>query len=410
MKLTRGGITLVALVLFVLAISPSSSPTIFIVLACFLAAIILNAPYALLALRRIAVQRDHPSHVREGTEIRVNLHVTNMSKTARILLRFLDAGPGASQREHVQIPLLEGGDRQTVSYSCRAARRGIYTFTSCRAESSSPFGLVNARRSIPAMSELVVYPIYYELIGAAFPFRKTHTGLTAAPGARPGEGLNFFGVREYRHGDPIRKIHWPSTVRTRRVMVKEFEEDLHSSVAIILDTWKRSVTQTGPDTNLEVAIRAAASLANYMLVNGHPASLTYFDVAADCTRTDKATGDLTPLLDGFARAALSGMKPWELLDACERSASKDSNWIVVLLSADQETFGRLLRIRSRGVEIVAVVVDKYGAGPRQADDSWLPAMLGMFERAGINVIMLAPGDDVQASLSKNLAGPRRVLL
>ncbi|MBA4386815.1 MAG: hypothetical protein C0404_02470 [Verrucomicrobia bacterium] len=410
MTLTRGGMALICLILFVLVLSIPDNATNFIVLSFFLALLLVNVPYAFLAVRGVSVYRDHQSHVKEGSDIRVNLRVVNRSRGSRILLRFLDRGPGQGRCEPVQVPLLAGRGSETVAYTCQAGKRGIYKFLACRIESSSPFGLVNARRSVRSESDLVVYPLYYELIGAMFPFHKSYSGMTSAPGSRPGEGASFFGLREYREGDPIRKIHWSSSLRARTLMVKEFEEDMHSSVVIMLDTHKLSVVPDGADSNLEVAVRAAASLANHTLVNGHPTTLMYYDESAKCLRSDRAMGDLTPVLDSLARLEASSMKPGDALLAGGASIPRHANLILVLLSADKDAMAELLRIRARGVQIMLVLADGGDAAGRFAANPWLPAMMEMFEYAGINIIVLSKGDDIQAALSQNMRLQRRVRL
>lgn len=336
--------------------------------------------------------------------MQVVLHIKNETRGAKALLSLSDRGPRRESDGTVQVPILAAGRVETVSYACSAGRRGVYRFGSCAVESSSPFGLVNARRLVESGSDLVVYPLYYDLAGAMFPLRKSYSGMTSAPGSRPGDGASFFGLREYRHGDPIRKIHWPSSIRARTIMVKEFEEDVHSSVAILLDTSRVSVVTVAGDTNLEVAIRVAASLANHTLVNGHPAALVYFDEATKAVRTDRALGDFTPILDGLARLTPSSMKPADLV-AASAALPRHTNLIVVLLSPDRDAMEQILRQRSQGNEIMVVIVDKYGARARTEDPQWLTAMFGMFDNAGIGTVLIAPGDDIRACLLRNARPP-----
>ena len=407
MSLTRGSVGLAVLIVFVALVSSPSNAPLYLVLGLLISLLVVNVPYAKLAVKGLTVHREHASHVKEGSEVTVRLHVTNHGRSGRTLLRFFDEGPMAHRGRPIQLPMLPGRDTASVAYTCHSGRRGVYRFAGCAVESASPFGLVNARTRLPVQSELVVYPVYYELMGAMFPFQKTFSGMTAAPGARPGEGPSFFGLREYRHGDPIRKIHWPSTVRTRTVMVKEFEEDMHSSVTILLDTHRKAVVQTGGDSNLEVAVRVAASLANYALTNGHPTTLFHFDELARTMRSDKATGELTPILDALARLTPGRMAPAALLGAALGAEFRNSNCIAVLLSADREALSELMRVRARGIEVLVVIVDPVGPRIFEDEKEWLPAMAAMLDAAGISMIVMAPDDDVQATLSRNLRSPKR---
>lgn len=405
MSLTRGGTILIGLAFLVMVLSLSFGATVCIVTSSFAALLLLNIPCAWLSIRGLSITREHASHVKEGADFRVALRVANRTRNTRLLLQLLDQGPG--WKRSVQIPLLAGGQAETAAYTCRAGRRGVYHLDACQVESSSPFGLVNARRKVNAPSDLVVYPLYYELTGALFGFRKSYSGMTSAPASRPGEGASFFGLREYREGDPIRKIHWASTVRARRIMVKEFEEDLHSSIVILLDTYRPSRVAAAGTDNFETAIRTAASLANYTLVNGHPTTLITPDATTGCLRHDKATGDLTPILDSLARVALSDMKPLDLIASASASLPRHSNLMAILLSADRDAMEDLLRVRAQGIEVILIIVDALGARPRPAQP-WLADMLALFDGAGINTLLMSPEDDIQTVLSRHLRPVRRV--
>ena len=70
----------------------------------------------------------------------------------------------------------------------------------------------------------------------------------------------------------------------------------------------------------------------------------------------------------------------------------------------------LLRVRARGIEIVAVAVDSYGDRPGRPVPQWMPQMLELFDGAGVSLIRMAPDDDVQAVLSQRLRPAPRLRL
>jgi uncharacterized protein (DUF58 family) len=95
------------------------------------------------------------------------------------------------------------------------------------------------------------------------------------------------GVREYIPGDPMKRIHWPTSIRRDQLMVKEFEQDPQSEVWLFLDTHK-GVHYAQPDmdaesypiddllllrrrqvklqpSSLEYAVSITASLAHYFI-------------------------------------------------------------------------------------------------------------------------------------------------
>jgi hypothetical protein len=72
-----------------------------------------------------------------------------------------------------------------------------------------------------------------------------------------GDSQEFLQLRDYRPGDPVRRIHWPSTARSGRLVVKETGEEYFARIGLVMDTF------TGDDDGaiLDAAVSVAASLA-----------------------------------------------------------------------------------------------------------------------------------------------------
>ena len=83
----------------------------------------------------------------------------------------------------------------------------------------------------------------------------------------PGEGSNFYNLREYIPGDPMKKVIGKATARQDgKMMVNEFEKDAVSDIIIIVDS--RKISETGPVSrnSLVYSTEAAASLSQYFLI------------------------------------------------------------------------------------------------------------------------------------------------
>src|SRR5690606_29025177 len=72
-------------------------------------------------------------------------------------------------------------------------------------------------------------------------------------------------VSEYRPGDSLRHVHWMSTARRGRMMVKELEIEPSGNVWVVLDLDQRVQQGSGPMGTLEHGIVVAASLAADLL-------------------------------------------------------------------------------------------------------------------------------------------------
>jgi uncharacterized protein (DUF58 family) len=87
---------------------------------------------------------------------------------------------------------------------------------------------------------------------------------TGTPMSGAGTSQEFYGVREYNPSDGLRHIHWKSSARWGRLMVREFERHAIMSVGLLLDAQERNVSGTEHWSNLEYLVRAAASVARHV--------------------------------------------------------------------------------------------------------------------------------------------------
>ena len=112
-----------------------------------------------------------------------------------------------------------------------ALRRGVIRTSGFVLESGDPLGLFASRRPLPDRELALVFPRYTSLSGRRPP-REVEAAL-AAP--RAGSGNEIFGVREYRRGDPLRRIHWRTSARRGELVVREFEPPGQRTLTVVLD-------------------------------------------------------------------------------------------------------------------------------------------------------------------------------
>src|SRR5204862_7413551 len=100
-------------------------------------------------------------------------------------------------------------------------RRGEVSITHLLVQTAAPFGLFRVRRILHAPATLTVFPRWYPA-----PADRSTAVLTPDSATRPraGSGGAFLGTREYRTGDPLRAVHWRSSLRRGKLVVKEFED------------------------------------------------------------------------------------------------------------------------------------------------------------------------------------------
>jgi uncharacterized protein (DUF58 family) len=113
----------------------------------------------------------------------------------------------------------------------RGLRRGPLGATGWTIGTSDPLGFFRGRRVSPDSELALVLPRFVSLAG-----RRQARELEASSAApRAGSGNELLGIREYRAGDSLRRIHWRSSARHGELVVREYEPPGLQRVAIFLD-------------------------------------------------------------------------------------------------------------------------------------------------------------------------------
>ncbi len=280
---------------------------------------------------------------------------------------------------------------------CR--QRGAFQLGPMFAESADPFGLFRRRRQIGESSTLLVYPVARDLPR----FGQLPGELSGGP--LQGERVQFTtpnvsGVREYRAGDTVNRIHWPTTARQGRLMVKEFERDPSADVWLILDLDARHVVGQGPESTEEYAVTACASLAKYLL--GEDRSVGIITQARVLT-ADRGTRQLLRTLEMLAYVRSDSTRSLAELLIAEQQRFRRTDHLVVITSTAEEGWARIVRtLDSRGVRTSAVLIDgeSFGDGA-----SPLP-VLGALAGARVPTYIVKQGLPLEHALAAPTAGAR----
>jgi len=242
---------------------------------------------AISSLRGIRVERKARSlRATVGDVFEEHYEVTNNSRARKFWLELSNETSIPFARGSRVLTLI--APKQKYSYTARTwlTARGGFPLGPTRISSGDPFGIFRVSKVFPAKESLVVLPMLFNVASFLSP-----------PGMLPGGQVirrksadvtpHASGVREYVVGDPLKRIHWRTSVRRGQLMVKEFEQDPQSEVWLFLDAFHNAhIAKTGETfvpppaddlfllrrhkiklqpSSLEYSISAAASLANYFL-------------------------------------------------------------------------------------------------------------------------------------------------
>ncbi|HET8878494.1 MAG TPA: DUF58 domain-containing protein [Arthrobacter sp.] len=170
------------------------------------------------------------------------------SATTTVRLAVARTGPGTGQAlMEEQLPARFGqspvfrfpartatAGSSRYEYQLRSAARGQFLIGPVTAEFSDPFGLSVHRHAIDAGDVLTVTPAPVDLPATGLAGARGHDGVTATR-IRANPSDDDVMTREYRHGDPMRRVHWAATARHGSLMVRQEESVTTPEATIILD-------------------------------------------------------------------------------------------------------------------------------------------------------------------------------
>lgn len=148
-------------------------------------------------------------------------------------------------------------------------KRGMYRYGDFSVTSGFPFILFSRKRALKFSAELVVYPALVEIRETIFEETAEGPGYAAGIAA---SGDEIYALREFRHGDDWRRIHWKASAKTAHLVVKEYSQYEGKKTTIIIDNLGHSSAGRGQDLVdpvFEKTVSIVASVAQYFLENGH---------------------------------------------------------------------------------------------------------------------------------------------
>ncbi|MBK9998606.1 MAG: DUF58 domain-containing protein [Nitrospira sp.] len=127
-----------------------------------------------------------------------------------------------------------------------------------------PFGLFYKKSFYPLEASLIVCPEIIPLPPLQL-LELNALGQDFAR-ARRGPGNSLYNLREFRPGDDSRAIHWMTTARTSKLMLKETEAEERRSITLAIST----VAPDEAENSFERALSIGASLIDHFLKDGIP--------------------------------------------------------------------------------------------------------------------------------------------
>ncbi len=309
--------------------------------------------------------------------------------------------------------------RQRRRYLARTwlTSRGGFQLGPTRISSGDPFGLFSTCKVIEPQETLLVFPTIHEIRSFLYP-----------PGLLPGGQVirrksyditpHAAGVREYVHGDAMKRIHWPTSARRNQLMVKEFEQDPQAEIWLYLDSqravhFEKPYQQEElpldsmmfvkhpkfklPPSTLEYSVSVTASLAHYFI--GQRRSVGYVSAGQTFTvhPAERSERQEAKILETLAFVEANGALSIAALVAAQASQLPQGSSIILVtptVRADLLQAVDDLQMRYLRPLVVLLNTETFG-GPRGTS-----VLINSLRERHVPVSLISCDDDLSQALSE----------
>ena len=346
--------------------------------------------------RTVWVRRNLSSlRVEAGGTAQVAVALGNDGRTTgRLLVEERLPEELGSRRSFLVDPLPAGG-RTSLDYLIRTTARGRFPIGPVTVHVADPLGMVDLEQELDSRDSLLVTPRTVPLPRIALTGRWAGSGDNRARELLGG-GSPDVTIREYRVGDDLRRIHWPSSARNDELMVRREEQEWQLRCTLLLDHRLVNHRGRGLDSSWEAAVSAAASLVQHLSAQGFEVRLV---TAAGASAAPEWHGGSKALgvHEQLERLAVLVGTRQHTLATDWVDESQHGGLLVAVLGdlddADRRTLGRLAAAGDAAYAVV-LDVDSWGRTPAVAGRTTATADL---RRHGWRAATLARGGALGAT-------------
>jgi uncharacterized protein (DUF58 family) len=343
--------------------------------------------------------------------------VRNTSVLPKLWLEIYDHSTLPGHRASHVVSNLKSRAASTWQVRTLCIQRGEFELGPLRIVTGDPFGLFETERKISATSRLVVYPNTVPIPEFALPIgllpggdalrRRTHH-ITS----------NAAGVRDYVPGDSFSRIHWRTTARRGKLVVKEFELDPLADIWILMDAertvhfgdamlsaadaelmpWETEDRNIKvPPTTEEYAVTITASLARHFLEKDRSVGFITYGQRRELIQVDRGPRQLTKILESLAVVRAKGTISMDQMLTLEGDQFTRGTTVIVVTPSTREGWVEAShRLVRRGLRVITVLVDAESFGGRPG----MKLIASHLGAVNIPTYMVHRGEDLRLALSR----------
>jgi uncharacterized protein (DUF58 family) len=241
-------------------------------------------------------------------------------------------------------------------------RRGLYTLGPTSLRSGDPLGLCSVEIDQTDSTVLLVLPPVLPL-----------PPIEIAAGGRASEGrhlrraalettVSVETVREYVPGDPLRAIHWPTSIRKGELFVRQFDHMPSADWWIFLDLEACVQAGSGFESTEENGVILAASLANLGIRQGHRVGLVAYGEELTWLPPRHSSDQLMDILHALALVHVGQRRLADLLTEAQHTIRRGASLIIITPNTQSDWMAPLLHLVENGIAPTVLLLDPASFG------------------------------------------------
>jgi uncharacterized protein (DUF58 family) len=233
----------------------------------------------------------------------------------------------------------------------------VLPFTGVTLARPDPLGLLRAFATVPLAQTALILPRRYPVPPIALPGTMKYQEGGVALAASVGQSEEFVALRDYRHGDPLRHIHWRSWAKTGKPVVKEFEDEFFVRHALVLDTFADRQHREV----FEEAVSVAASFVCTIQTQESLLDLLFVGPQSYCFTAGRGLAHAEQMLAILASVRTCSDQPFRALEHLVLNhVAVLSGCICVFVAWDDDRRKFVEKLRTLGVPVLALVITQPG--------------------------------------------------
>ncbi len=333
-------------------------PGVKIILYGSIILILLNYIYSRIVRANIVIERkSENSVIFTGINDESLLSAYNRSFLpyhALLIIDYTDLQVSAMQ-SHTFLTSIKGGGREDFDYTLYGRKRGRYIIGPTKISFRDLIGLFSFSVEIDTTREVIVLPRIYKIPQLIFKSLQPQ-GIIKNRVPIYEDPSIITGVREYEHGDDVKKINWKISARHNKFYINTYQHSISSNSLVLLNLFEQDFNFREKDYYVGKLIETCASLFNELYEMKQS-----FGLVVNCSKNGietvlatpegKSENHLISLLTDLAVIDSSRTIPLKSVFEKLKNIRWGLSVYLITTKLDQESLGRLMDLQKRGHSI-----------------------------------------------------------